>query len=574
MDDATIVPGEEITVSNAVELKEDIIEEKMLKISNNEITNPKKKTVTFGMPKSHDISNFEQDKNVMVKKMVRSKSITEFSNKKEEKEPIPNAKRNGKKYLYMSQSPAPKISLIPSVPVYFEDTKKDLLGIRCVCNDNQKHGLLVQCEKCNFWLHGICVNVPRVTKSRTFVCPYCSNHPIRCKCGNNSFYHKPIVKCNKCQFWVHKHCENLRFGKTPPNFFCSRCGGGEFVVSPPNLSKSGINDMSKFLEGNLFDVIDGVPYGMFRNFLSGDLNRSEVTIHQIITRYFPSFISPIFEPNSDFWNLFVSKFSLLFQCNRKIILDLLDYAANSFIYNQNIPSYSRDHSDFCVSETVMPILDTMAISEIANPDSIELILGNDGYVYTSKPFNESTFIADLPGFLCHHDEVFSNDGIPQSVLSISDTELIVDLEDSNFNLAHLISRSFHYNCVAKLYKKNGVIRAGLFGAKHSGPLKEERTQKSKNDTKIIMPFDGCFPYKTPECEWKEKKSKSNAKRFFSKGFPKEEQSLSLLSSFYEDSVTSLPLLIVSDRGASLRSRVQSIVRNKPKMQKYSEENEN
>ncbi|KAI1265111.1 hypothetical protein F5Y18DRAFT_58329 [Xylariaceae sp. FL1019] len=53
--------------------------------------------------------------------------------------------------------------------------------IRCICNTTLSQingsGYMVQCESCEMWLHGKCVNITRQTLPRVYICAYCANTP-------------------------------------------------------------------------------------------------------------------------------------------------------------------------------------------------------------------------------------------------------------------------------------------------------------------------------------------------------------------------------------------------------------
>ncbi|KAI1393646.1 uncharacterized protein F4822DRAFT_385359 [Hypoxylon trugodes] len=53
--------------------------------------------------------------------------------------------------------------------------------IRCVCNTNNGHNngnnYMVQCESCEMWLHGKCININRQTHPRVYICAFCANTP-------------------------------------------------------------------------------------------------------------------------------------------------------------------------------------------------------------------------------------------------------------------------------------------------------------------------------------------------------------------------------------------------------------
>ncbi|KAG6002863.1 hypothetical protein E4U21_002715 [Claviceps maximensis] len=56
----------------------------------------------------------------------------------------------------------------------------DSYGVRCVCNNSKKddgEGFMVQCESCEMWLHGQCININRRTMPSVYICGFCANTP-------------------------------------------------------------------------------------------------------------------------------------------------------------------------------------------------------------------------------------------------------------------------------------------------------------------------------------------------------------------------------------------------------------
>lgn len=53
--------------------------------------------------------------------------------------------------------------------------------IRCVCNTANNHingnSYMVQCESCEMWLHGKCINITRQTHPSVYICAFCANTP-------------------------------------------------------------------------------------------------------------------------------------------------------------------------------------------------------------------------------------------------------------------------------------------------------------------------------------------------------------------------------------------------------------
>ncbi|KAK1841907.1 PHD finger protein 20 [Colletotrichum chrysophilum] len=56
---------------------------------------------------------------------------------------------------------------------------KATYSVRCVCrnNANRPGEYMVQCESCEMWLHGPCINISRRTLPSVYICAFCSNTP-------------------------------------------------------------------------------------------------------------------------------------------------------------------------------------------------------------------------------------------------------------------------------------------------------------------------------------------------------------------------------------------------------------
>ncbi|KAJ9137251.1 PHD finger protein 20 [Pleurostoma richardsiae] len=71
------------------------------------------------------------------------------------------------------------ISPTASLPTPSTDTRGQ--GLRCVCNraeqDRDGDGFMVQCESCEFWLHGKCINITKRSMPTVYICAFCANTP-------------------------------------------------------------------------------------------------------------------------------------------------------------------------------------------------------------------------------------------------------------------------------------------------------------------------------------------------------------------------------------------------------------
>ncbi|KAL7921934.1 hypothetical protein ACQKWADRAFT_321024 [Trichoderma austrokoningii] len=73
-----------------------------------------------------------------------------------------------------------KNSAISPVSMADSNCRMEGHGIRCVCSSNEPdedNGYMLQCESCEMWLHGKCVNISRRTMPSVYICGYCANTP-------------------------------------------------------------------------------------------------------------------------------------------------------------------------------------------------------------------------------------------------------------------------------------------------------------------------------------------------------------------------------------------------------------
>ncbi|EQL01002.1 PHD finger domain protein [Ophiocordyceps sinensis CO18] len=53
-------------------------------------------------------------------------------------------------------------------------------GVRCVCEEasaDEADGFMLQCESCEMWLHGKCINITRWSMPSVYICCFCANTP-------------------------------------------------------------------------------------------------------------------------------------------------------------------------------------------------------------------------------------------------------------------------------------------------------------------------------------------------------------------------------------------------------------
>ena len=234
--------------------------------------------------------------------------------------------------------------LKPPEPVFYED-KSGKFGIRCVCGEGANIGRLVQCKKCEMWLHAACVNYPR----ENYTCPFCLKNKISCVCGKSMKYDEPLIQCTKCGNWSHKTCENIEFGIIPNEFSCRQCRS-KYGLPPlyeiPYI-KFDESDTSRFFLPYIPDItvnidvdrdelLKNIPDGFFKNMIENDLNSAELHFHDFLERYFHKFSQLLFDRGHEFFKIFNETVCSIFKCDKNYVLGGLDYLATKLLYK--IPS--------------------------------------------------------------------------------------------------------------------------------------------------------------------------------------------------------------------------------------------
>jgi hypothetical protein len=479
------------------------------------------------------------------------------------------------------QKPIPKPEIVVPKVLQPKETSSRAIGtesgkvaVRCVCGSSEIEGFMVQCNVCQFSLHGLCVNVAYIGANDKYECPYCRGQALNCKCGQLKKYDEPIVQCMHCQLWSHKGCEGLEYGIIPNNFTCTACGGAIYSF-PHVIFAPSFPDRFCVFEGDRDDLLNLLPDGSLRREIASDLNFPELRFQATMQKYFHMFLPLFFESPHSFWRTFLATLSTLLMCDRLDIIRALDHLTMRLLYDLSLRSGVKG-SKLEHSEALKEYMEKTAIPRVERqPLGIELEKGENGVIRTPVDLDNGQFIMELTGLLVHTDEVNANHGLNLSYLSVTDSELVLCLFD---DFARGLKRSFQFNSIVKLVKVNGVLKVGLFATKIKGPLGEERNRKVSaiaKGSEIVVPFDGVLPYDVPKVEWKDKKQKpkvtiemepkspednnnrrgrdfKNGKRGGKQGTSTRSAAvmeLSLLSSFMEDGVPPMPFTLLPDQRA-------------------------
>ena len=435
----------------------------------------------------------------------------------------------------------------------FCDAAHKTYNFCCTCKAAVNDGKLIQCHVCKCFMHETCFNVAREDERKPFVCPFCRRQKISCKCNNNLNYTLPLIKCTCCGKWVHKRCEGIGFGRVPDNFKCSKCSNGEKYHLPNIDFTEKDESFIVNIDCDRFDLVSALPDGKFRQMIVEDLNRFDLSYADMMKKYVTYFGELLYTGNTDFWKVFVETFTSLFVVPKENLYNTIDRIFTRMFYRTETTPSNFSFRAFSHSESITDFIkDPPGVVLDKIPKPAKIYLDGDDVVKAGVALAENDFICDLPGFVLHIDEVNAENGIPDSVISIDDTDVVIDLDGSSFDLAPKIKRSLYPNCTAKFYIVKNEVRVGLFVIRVAGPNED----KPPRDPTIMafhelrLPFDCEIPYPLEKASWREKKGRNKSNDSNSgnqkKNKKKEEEphQISLLSSFLDDSVSVLPLSIV------------------------------
>lgn len=415
---------------------------------------------------------------------------------------------------------APVMAKDPPEATIFRDKNNGVCGLRCTCELTHTDVLLVRCSECGYYLHGTCVGIAQVNQSTKYVCPYCAWKGLRCKCYKNMKYDEPIIQCYICGYWSHKSCYKLGFGRNPQKFICNYCGPIKYP--PPifrfpkhprtvnftrDVPKDGLEHLRKIPEGDFHDLIFSLLEKPQLDFIP--------TVELLLSKYGVN----LFEYGHEFWKTFVGTISDIFDIPKLHVMDALDEAASHFLYHKSkvlkMASKERPVNTLRIAQSIAHNVATANLPKVPTLSPPVRLFENNGAVFASSDIEDGQYICDVPGLLCHQDEIRAEAGIPTTCLTVPDTPLAVDVSQSSNNLISKIRRSFHFNCIVRLQLVDGRPRVLLYAARTRGPLADERGSSGptiRKDGELFLPFDADLPYTVEKAQWKVKKAKPPAKQ--------------------------------------------------------------
>ena len=405
----------------------------------------------------------------------------------------------------------------PEPTICKNDKTGEIFGLRCTCeNKNWAGKTIVRCSKCGFFCHGECVGVARVTPfiEQHFICPFCEGFALRCTCGNNMKYDEPIIKCVICGYYTHKSCAHLLFGRNPPHFVCSFCGGAmTFPVPHFFFPKTTIvSDFTKTIEKERIEFTAKIPEGDFNAEIMKLLDKSELGFLETVKYLFNLFGSNAFDYGHEFWRTFVTTIANIFDVPKITVMDAIDELVQNFLYKKmKKNSQLKAIPGLAISDSILPNVMSEQLTKLSSmPSRARLTLTDKMTVVSNNDIAVGDFICSIPGLLCHQDEIRAEEGIPRTCIMIPGTPICIDVSQSTNTIVKHIRRSFNFNCVIKLQSVDGSPVVMMYATRARGPLGDERSSSGPAIPKgeeLLLPFDTDMPYPVEKQPWKIKRVK-------------------------------------------------------------------
>jgi hypothetical protein len=352
-----------------------------------------------------------------------------------------------------------------------------------------------------------------VTAETVFLCPFCSDRPVRCTCADPYKYDEPIIQCTRCKFWMHKSCAGFTFGPNPSGFRCWNCEPGQYHIPP-----FGFAEHSKCLDTVASPALDRgaflarLPEGDLREKFAETLEAAEFPFRAVICSFLDEFAPCLFEYTRDFWKTFVSALAELLVCEKSDVLAAIDELIVSHWYLPPAELALEPIPGLVVGDAITPNVESEPLPALDRfPPDVPLAFRDDR-VIVEREVAHGGFICDIPGLLCHEDEIDASLGIPRSCINIAGTQIVIDVSRSTNQLIQRIKRSFHYNCLAKIVRVAGEVRVGLYATGMKGPMLEDKSTRGiAQNSELLLSMDADLPYAVERPFWKLKRAKSAGK---------------------------------------------------------------
>lgn len=412
------------------------------------------------------------------------------------------------------------------------------LSVKCFCDIQEPDGMMICCEKCNFWQHAECVGVNPFNTPEHYICPTCEGKLIDCACNVQGDFRNAVIQCSECKKYQHKRHVSLGIGENPRRYICFKCRkrlfGGSHSEKPQVIEPviSYYPDIhNKIATKDIDECFLKIPKGNFYKFL---VNEKKTTPVEFIAKAYSHFKEAFFQshPFLDFFEYhtlahndsvndcyafsycFVIALSYLLNLENEQVIMILNHLISTDIYKKPFPPYERsirllpqfssEKKNIRFTERALNVIsmneNIIEKIEILNPPVLLIEKNQYGCltVLSNSDIKNGDFIAEVYGDVSEFEE-WDRDGNKSPSFEcflIKDTNLLVDSTKYRKNAIYTkIQRSFISNCEVRLFKTKQETRIGLFAIKKTIlPLLKEKEQKDdeiviKKGDELFLPFD-------------------------------------------------------------------------------------
>ena len=359
--------------------------------------------------------------------------------------------------------------------------------LRCSCDVEAEDGyMLICCDRCGFWQHGICFNYNSHTLPEKYVCAFCENKPIRCKCGNNHDYRVSIIRCSKCGYYVHRRCEGLNYGPLPDgNFVCYFCGKSNyknFKPAQPQIPSNVVvtNKSYMFTQEKLNALNSRYISGPFNKTLYNKFVGNELSAREFSERIYSKFNSFFFlchqlyassvskKKRNRLLNSFLS--SLYYMCynfygiSKDKCIEIFDSLIYADLYQTHIfeDGEQNEASEFTENARIelANMNNIIKFSIIPRAPPIRNIK-NMGLIAMTD-MGPDQFITIVDGFIGDIEEFPYDPKVDSAYYLINGTRFVLDTTRVPSSPLHSMKRSIFGNCALKLVQIGDAVFCGLF----------------------------------------------------------------------------------------------------------------